>query len=90
VRAVQQDALAEALTRHRVTFTPTGAGLQTDADSLLVGQIAASQQVTLIELRAADGAGLEEMFLQLTSDTQRDSQRDPRPDTRRDTEGAVA
>jgi ABC-2 type transport system ATP-binding protein len=61
---------------------------------LLVGQIAASQQVTLIELRAADGAGLEEMFLQLTSDTQRDTrsdgQRDPRPDTRRDTEGAVA
>ena len=94
VRAVQQDALAEALTRHRVTFTPAGAGLQTDADSLLVGQIAASQQITLIELRAADGAGLEEMFLQLTSDTRGDTrpdgQRAPRSDTRRDTEGAVA
>jgi ABC-2 type transport system ATP-binding protein len=84
VRAVQQDALAEALTRHRVTVTPTGAGLQTDADPLLVGQIAAAQQITLIELRAADGAGLEEMFLQLTSDTQRDTQRDTRPDVRPD------
>jgi len=28
--------------------------------------------VPLVELRTADGAGLEEMFLELTSDTQRD------------------
>ena len=28
--------------------------------------------VALVELRAADGAGLEEMFLELTADTQRE------------------
>jgi len=28
--------------------------------------------VVLTELRAADGAGLEEMFLELTADTQRE------------------
>jgi hypothetical protein len=35
-------------------------------------------------LRPADGAGLEEMFLQLTAGTQRDSARDD------DLEGALA
>ena len=35
--------------------------------------------IALRELRPADGAGLEEMFLALTADTQRD-----------DTEGAAA
>ena len=43
-----------------------------DADTETVGQVAWPAGVALIELRAADGAGLEEMFLELTADTQRD------------------
>jgi len=37
-----------------------------------VGRAAASAGVVLIELKRAEGEGLEEMFLQLTSDDQRD------------------
>ncbi len=43
-----------------------------DADTETVGQVAWSANVAVTELRAADGAGLEEMFLALTADTQRD------------------
>ena len=38
----------------------------------LVGQVALAAGVALTELRAADGAGLEEMFLELTAETQRE------------------
>ena len=34
--------------------------------------MAAANGITLVELRPADGAGLEELFLQLTAETQRD------------------
>jgi ABC-2 type transport system ATP-binding protein len=37
-----------------------------------VGKVAAAAGVALAELRRADGAGLEEMFLQLTAETQRE------------------
>ena len=37
-----------------------------------MGRAAASAGVVLMELKRAEGAGLEEMFLQLTSDDQRD------------------
>jgi ABC-2 type transport system ATP-binding protein len=37
-----------------------------------IGKVAAANGITLVELRPADGAGLEELFLQLTADTQRD------------------
>jgi ABC-2 type transport system ATP-binding protein len=46
--------------------------VQADADQ--VGHTAFAAGVPVLELRAADGAGLEEMFLQLTADTQRDNQ----------------
>ena len=36
------------------------------------GEIALAAHVVLTELRTADGAGLEEMFLELTADTQRE------------------
>ena len=45
-----------------------------DADAEVVGRIAWSAGVALTELRPADGAGLEEMFLALTAETQRDRQ----------------
>ena len=46
--------------------------VRVDADAETVGQVAWSAGVALTELRAADGAGLEEMFLALTAETQRD------------------
>jgi ABC-2 type transport system ATP-binding protein len=37
-----------------------------------VGKVALVAGVALTELRPAEGAGLEEMFLELTADTQRE------------------
>jgi ABC-2 type transport system ATP-binding protein len=46
--------------------------VHTDAEPALVGRVALHAGVALTELRSADGAGLEEMFLELTADTQRE------------------
>jgi len=65
--------LANALVGSGVDAVPSGdGGLRTTADPELVGKVALAAGVPLMELRTADGAGLEEMFLQLTSDTQRE------------------
>ena len=73
VKAVEADMLARALRESGIEAAPSGdAGLRTDAEPVQVGKVAAAAGVTLIELRPADGAGLEEMFLQLTADTQRE------------------
>ena len=73
VRAADVTRLERALTEWGLTVAPTGDGaLHADADAVLVGTVAFQAGVSLSELRAAEGAGLEEMFLQLTSTTQRD------------------
>jgi ABC-2 type transport system ATP-binding protein len=73
VRTSDGAALARALHAAGVTATPSGDGaLRTDADPALVGQVALAAGLALTELRSADGAGLEEMFLELTADTQRE------------------
>ena len=73
VRARDLDRLESALTAHGVTATrSTDGALQTEADPEHVGTLAFTAGVALSELRAADGAGLEEMFLELTADTQRE------------------
>jgi ABC-2 type transport system ATP-binding protein len=73
VRAVDTVALELALTACGLTAHPTGDGsLRSDADPALIGRVALQAGVALTELRAAEGAGLEEMFLQLTSATQRE------------------
>jgi len=72
VRAVEQDVLADALHREGINVVPSGEGLRSDAEAVQIGKVAAAAGVTLVELRPADGAGLEEMFLQLTGDTQRE------------------
>jgi ABC-2 type transport system ATP-binding protein len=46
--------------------------LRTAADPALVGMVALHAGIPLIELKSADGAGLEEMFLELTASTQRE------------------
>jgi ABC-2 type transport system ATP-binding protein len=74
VKAGDPSALANALTTAGIASTASGdGGLRTDADPATVGKAAAAAGVALIELRPADGAGLEEMFLQLTQNTQRDA-----------------
>jgi ABC-2 type transport system ATP-binding protein len=77
VRTGDVTSLAEALTRSGVAFTLSRAAGHTDAlrveaDPDLVGHLAQQSGVALVELRAAEGAGLEEMFLELTADTQRE------------------
>ena len=75
VRTPHLDQLADALTRDGLAWTRSAAAaaasLRVDADPELVGRIAHQAGAPLTELRPADGAGLEEMFLALTSDTQR-------------------
>lgn len=72
VRAVQLDALAAALAGQDLPCTVSGDRLRTEAEPRRVGAIAAAEGITLTELRPADGAGLEDLFLQLTADTQRE------------------
>ncbi len=73
VRSVDIDALARALHDSGMTAVPSGeGGFRSDADPTEVGKVAAEAGIALVELRPADGAGLEEMFLQLTADTQRE------------------
>jgi ABC-2 type transport system ATP-binding protein len=79
VQACDNGRLAAALAAAGVTVTdhgtPTGTGasaLLVDADPELVGRVAHRADVPLVELRAAEGAGLEEMFLELTTNTQRE------------------
>ena len=73
VRAEEAATLARALDGAGHTATSAGGdSLRTDATTATVGRIALAAGVALAELRAADGAGLEEMFLELTAETQRE------------------
>jgi ABC-2 type transport system ATP-binding protein len=54
-----------------VSLSPDGT-VRTDADPAHVGQVALSAGIALTELRSADSAGLEEMFLELTAESQRE------------------
>jgi ABC-2 type transport system ATP-binding protein len=72
VRTADADVLARALHEAAVVTTPIDGGLRADAEPELVGQVAHRAGVVLRELRPADGAGLEEMFLELTADTARE------------------
>jgi ABC-2 type transport system ATP-binding protein len=68
-----RELLADALAAAGVASTPMGPdGLRAEAPAERVGAVAFAAGVPVIELRAADGAGLEEMFLELTSETQRE------------------
>ncbi|MDR7251957.1 ABC-2 type transport system ATP-binding protein [Nocardioides sp. BE266] len=72
VRTSDVDTLARALHEAAVVTSPIDGGLRVDADPELVGETAHRAGVVLRELRAADGAGLEEMFLELTAETARE------------------
>jgi ABC-2 type transport system ATP-binding protein len=73
VGAVDLLALELALTASGLTSTPHDGGtLHTPGDAALVGKVAFDAGIPLTVLRAATGAGLEEMFLELTAATQRE------------------
>ncbi|WP_028638503.1 ABC transporter ATP-binding protein [Nocardioides sp. URHA0032] len=72
VRTRDVPTLSRALVDADVEFSPMTDALRVEADPDVVGQVALRAGVALTELRAADGAGLEEMFLELTADTQRE------------------
>jgi ABC-2 type transport system ATP-binding protein len=73
-RATDSAVLRDALVRagFEVTTAADGSGLRVDAEPVQVGEVAARDGLTLVELRPAEGAGLEELFLELTSETQRE------------------
>ena len=73
VRSADRERLEAALVSAGLSPTAYDAGaLRTDADPSHVGSIALAAGVALTELRSADGAGLEEMFLELTAESQRE------------------
>ncbi len=73
VRSTSPAALARSLAAAGIVATLAEDGVvRTSADPEQVGQIALTAGVALTELRSADGAGLEEMFLELTAETQRE------------------
>ena len=73
VRTPARDELGRALAASGIGHTvATHDTLRIDADPELVGKVALQAGVALVELRPADGAGLEEMFLELTASTQRE------------------
>jgi ABC-2 type transport system ATP-binding protein len=73
VRAGDLIELGRALTGSGIHVVPLGDdGYRAEADPELVGKVAHAAGVPLHELRAADGAGLEEMFLELTAETSRE------------------
>jgi ABC-2 type transport system ATP-binding protein len=74
VKPEDPTALQQALVAADISALPSGDGaFRSEADPVAIGRAAAAAGVVLVELRPAEGAGLEEMFLQLTSDDQRDS-----------------
>ncbi len=72
VRTRDVPTLVRALVDADLDFSHLTDALRVDADPDVVGRVALTAGVALTELRAADGAGLEEMFLELTADTQRE------------------
>jgi ABC-2 type transport system ATP-binding protein len=85
VRAPDQPALRGALHAAGLdTALAVDGAVTTDADPGRVGRLALAAGIALTELRQAE-SGLEDMFLQLTADTQRESTRRGRRDQKRQT-----
>ena len=73
VRATDPAALAAAFAAADVTATSSGAGFNVDVAPEAAAKIAAEAGVVVVEIRESSQGGLEEMFLELTSDSQRDA-----------------
>ena len=89
VRTPDREVVARALVESGIEASAIGPdGLHAFADAEQVGRIVFGAGVPVIELRPAEGAGLEEMFLELTADTQRETGTAPADDHQY--QGAVA
>jgi len=71
VTALDNSELTAVLVQAGLAVTPNGEGLQVETHPVDVGRIAAEHRIVLTDLRSGE-AGLEDLFLELTSDTQRD------------------
>jgi len=72
VIALDNEKLAEALRAKGYEVEAAGQGLRVQASPVDVGKVAAASRIVLVDLRPG-GAGLEDLFLELTSDTQREA-----------------
>ncbi len=73
-RSTEPAALARALTKEGIAHRlDTDGAIHVDAPAVQVGEAARAFGLVLTELRPADGAGLEEMFLELTAGSRRDN-----------------
>lgn len=72
VTALDNDALAAALTTKGITVASAGEGLRVEAEPVDVGRTALESGIVLVDLRAGEG-GLEDLFLELTAETQREA-----------------
>ena len=66
VAAPDAEALAGALAAAGLAFARAEAGLIVDAEPLAVGEAALAGGVALTRLAPAEGAGLEQLFFELT------------------------
>jgi len=73
VRATDAAALQAALEAAGVAATRQGDGFHVEATAEQAAKAAADAGLVLIEIRESSQGGLEEMFLELTSTTQRDA-----------------
>ena len=71
VTALDNDLLTKALTDKGIGVSPAGTGLRVETSPVEVGRAAAENAIVLTDLRSAS-AGLEDLFLALTEDTQRE------------------
>ncbi len=78
VRAEDPARLVVALEAAGITCAPSADGFRTPAEPIEVGRVAAAAAVVLTELRPAEGAGLEQLFLELTADDAREPVPSPR------------
>jgi ABC-2 type transport system ATP-binding protein len=91
LRTGQRQLMARALIDAGVSTSPVGEdALLATADTTQVGATAVAAGIPLVELRPDDGASLEEMFPQLTAETQkRDAATDNQGANGHQREGAV-
>jgi len=73
VKPESAEKLTAALTTAGIKASPSGdGGFRAECDPIDIGRVAAAAGVVLAELRPAEGAGLEELFLELTADDARE------------------
>jgi ABC-2 type transport system ATP-binding protein len=72
VTALDNDALAAALSAKGIAVTSAGSGLRVESETVEIGRAALEAGIVLTDLRAGEG-GLEDLFLELTAETQRET-----------------